>query len=205
MNHAVSSDLKRVSESLKHKKKNIPQSAPVDSIPGDLTSQQVVERFIRVDHAGEYGAVRIYKGQLAVLSGRSAAIVRHMYDQEVIHCAYFQKKIAERQVRPTALQPLWHIAGWALGAGTALLGQRAAMACTVAVEEAIDEHYAHQINQLGDDEADLRRTLAQFREEELEHRDTGYENGARHAPAYTVLHGAIKAGTRFAIWLSERV
>lgn len=205
MNYAVSSDLQKVSKPLKRKKRDIPQGAAVDSIPGDLTRQQIVERFIRVDHAGEYGAVRIYKGQLAVLSGRPAATVRHMHDQEVVHCAYFQQKIRERQVRPTALQPLWHVAGWALGAGTALLGQRAAMACTVAVEEAIDEHYANQINQLGDDEADLRRTLVQFREEELEHRDIGYENGARRAPAYTVLHGAIKVGTRLAIWLSERV
>ena len=128
-----------------------------------------------------------------------------MYDQEVEHCSYFQKQIADRQVRPTVLQPLWHIAGWALGAGTALLGQRAAMACTVAVEEAIDEHYSDQIKQLGDEEPDLRRTLVRFREEELEHRDTGYQNGARNAPAYTALHGAIKAGTRLAIWLSERI
>ena len=128
MNHAVSSDLQKVSKAYKNEKEGDLQGPKVESIPGDLTRQQMVERLVRVDHAGEYGAVRIYKGQLAVLSGRPASLVRHMYDQEVEHCSYFQKQIADRQVRPTVLQPLWHIAGWALGAGTALLGQRAAMA-----------------------------------------------------------------------------
>ncbi len=175
-------------------------------IPGDMTREQLLDRFVRVNHAGEYGAVRIYTGQLAVLSkGRHAQTLRHMLDQEVEHCTYFEKQVARRHVRPTALQPLWHVAGWMLGAGTALLGEKAAMACTVAVEEAIDEHYQGQIDQLGDDEKPLRDTIVRFREEELEHRDIGYENGAEQAPAYTLLHGAVKAGTRLAIWLSERI
>lgn len=188
-----------------------PEAPPVretagDRIPGDLTREQLLERFVRVNHAGEYGAVRIYTGQLAVLSrGRHAKTLQHMRDQEVEHCTYFEKQIAERQVRPTVLQPLWHVAGWMLGAGTALLGEKSAMACTVAVEEAIDEHYQGQITQLGDDEKPLRDTIVRFREEELEHRDIGYDNGAEQAQAYTLLHGAVKAGTRLAIWLSERI
>lgn len=175
-------------------------------IPGDLTRDQLMDRIVRVDHAGEYGAVRIYQGQLAVLGkGKHGATLRHMLDQEVEHRDHFQKLIADRQGRPTLLQPFWHVAGFALGAGTALLGEKAAMACTVAVEEAIDEHYAEQAETLGDDEAELRETILKFRDEELEHRDIGYENGAEQAPAYPVLHGAIKAGTRLAIWLSERI
>lgn len=177
-----------------------------DRIPGDLTREQLLDRMVRVDHAGEYGAVRIYQGQLAVLGkGRHGDTLRHMLAQEVEHRDHFEKLMAERQARPTALQPLWHVFGFALGAGTALLGERAAMACTVAVEEAIDDHYAEQAAKLGDDEASLRDTIERFRAEELEHRDIGYENGAERAPGYPVLHGAIKSGTRLAIWLSERV
>lgn len=188
-----------------------PAEAPVkttaeDRIPGDLTRAQRLDRIVRVDHAGEYGAVRIYEGQLAVLGkGRHGPMLRHMLDQEKVHRDYFQKAIGERQGRPTVLQPLWHVAGFALGAGTALLGERAAMACTVAVEEAIDEHYAEQAAALGDDEAELRDTIETFREEELEHRDIGYAHEAEQAPLYPVLHGAIKRGTKLAIWLSERI
>jgi ubiquinone biosynthesis monooxygenase Coq7 len=175
-------------------------------IPGDLTREQLLERLVRVDHAGEYGAVRIYSGQLAVLGkGPKKAMLNHMLEQEVVHKEYFEKAIAARQGRPTVLQPVWHVAGWALGAGTALLGERAAMACTVAVEEAIDEHYAEQAEMLGDDEAELKETILKFRQEELEHRDIGYEHGAEQAPAYPLLYGAIKKGTKLAIWLSERI
>lgn len=175
-------------------------------IPGDLTRDQLLDRIMRVNHAGEYGAVRIYQGQLAVIGrGQHGKTVQHMLEQEVVHKEYFQKAIGERQGRPTVLQPVWHVAGWMLGAGTALLGERAAMACTVAVEEAIDDHYREQAEQLGDDEAELRDTIERFRAEELEHRDIGYENGAEQAPAYPLLHAAVKSGTRFAIWLSERI
>lgn len=175
-------------------------------IPGDLTREQLLDRICRVDLAGEYGAVRIYTGQLAVLGrGPQGKTIRHMRDQEVVHRAYFEKAVARRQARPTAMQPIWHVAGWALGAATALMGERAAMACTVAVEEAIDEHYTAQIEALGDDQAELREQIKVFRAEELEHRDIGYAEGAEEAVGYTALSTAIKAGTRLAIWLSERI
>jgi ubiquinone biosynthesis monooxygenase Coq7 len=160
---------------------------------------------IRVDHAGEYGARRIYEGQLAVLGGSAAGRpVRHMYQQELRHLETFDRLMADRQVRPTAFQPLWHLAGFALGATTALLGEKAAMACTVAVEEVIDQHYADQVAALGDREPALKDTLEEFRAEELEHRDLALEQGAEDAPGYELLSTAIKTGSRLAIWLSER-
>ena len=177
-------------------------------LPGDPTKEQMVERMVRVDHAGEYGAVRIYSGQLAVLGGSSTgAVIREMAEQEQEHLAAFDKLVVERRVRPTALMPLWHVAGFALGAGTALLGEGAAMACTVAVEEVIDEHYAKQIEALEDagDETALKRRLEEFRANEIEHRDTGLAHGARETPGYEPLTAFIKAGSRLAIWLSERI
>jgi ubiquinone biosynthesis monooxygenase Coq7 len=177
-----------------------------DLLPGDPSPEKFVHRMIRVDHAGEYGAARIYAGQLAVLgAGRSGPAIRHMAAQEGRHLETFDRLIADRHVRPTALQPLWYVAGFALGAATAMLGDKAAMACTVAVEEVIDEHYARQAEQLGDDEAELKETIEAFRAEEIEHRDIGLAEGAEEAPAYEFLTGAIKAGSRLAIWLSTRV
>jgi ubiquinone biosynthesis monooxygenase Coq7 len=175
-------------------------------LAGDPTPEELVARIIRVDHAGEYGAKRIYQGQLAVL-GRSeyAPVLRHMQEQEQVHLDTFSRLIAERRVRPTALLPLWHVAGYALGAGTALLGHRAAMACTVAVEEAIDEHYAEQEAALGEDEAALKAHIAKFRAEELEHRDIGLAHEAEQAPAYRLMSAVIKAGCKVAIRISERV
>ena len=175
-------------------------------LPGDPTAREVVERTIRVDHAGEYGAKRIYEGQLAVL-GRTkyGPVIEHMKAQEQVHLETFSRLIGERRVRPTALLPFWHVAGFALGAATALLGHRGAMACTVAVEEAIDEHYRAQEDILGDDEAELRADIARFRAEELEHRDTGLEHEAEQAPAYRLLSAAIKTGCKIAIKISERV
>lgn len=175
-------------------------------MPGDPAREEMLARMIRVDHAGEYGAVRIYQGQMAVLGkGASGRLLAHMTEQERQHLAAFETLIRERRVRPTLLTPLWHVAGFALGAGTALLGERAAMACTVAVEEVIDEHYAQQARQLGDDEAPLKDTVEKFRAEEVEHRDIGLANGAESAPGYALLTGAIKAGSRLAIWLSSRL
>jgi ubiquinone biosynthesis monooxygenase Coq7 len=175
-------------------------------LPGDPTAREMVARTIRVDHAGEYGAKRIYQGQLAVLGRtRHGPVLRHMQEQEQVHLDYFSRQIGRRRVRPTALLPLWHVAGFVLGAGTALLGHRAAMACTVAVEEAIDEHYRAQSEALGEDEAELRGTIEKFRAEELEHRDIGLENEAEQAPAYRLLTAAIKAGCKVAIKVSERV
>jgi ubiquinone biosynthesis monooxygenase Coq7 len=175
-------------------------------LPGDLSPRERAERMIRVDHAGEYGAARIYAGQLAVLGrGRKGDLLRHMKAQEQEHLRTFQGLIADRRVRPTVLQPVWHLAGFALGALTAALGEKAAMACTVAVEETIDAHYTGQIDSIGAGESQLRDTLQRFRAEELEHRDIGLANGAEQAPAYRLLSRVIKAGCRTAIAVSERI
>ena len=176
-----------------------------DRLPGDPTKDQLVDSIIRVDHAGEYGATRIYAGQLAVL-GRSAAApaLREMAAQEKEHLAQFEKLVADRHVRPTALSPLWHVAGFALGAATALLGERAAMACTEAVEEVIDEHYARQAEALGDDEAEVRAAILRYRDDEIAHRDLARAEGAREAPGHELITTAVKAGSRLAIWLSTR-
>jgi len=179
--------------------------------PGDPEPREIVERVIRVDQAGEFGAVRIYEGQLAALrwTGRSKSEAGHkiaaMARAEREHRAVFDRLIAERRVRPTVLSPLWSVAGFALGAATALMGDKAAMACTVAVEETIDEHYAGQAAALGDDEAELRATLEKFRTDELRHRDEALAAGAEQAPAYEALTAAIRAGSRLAIWLSTRI
>ena len=175
-------------------------------LPGDLPPDAAVERMIRVDHAGEYGAARIYAGQLAILGrGEKGDILRHMKAQEQVHLDTFAGLIGSRRVRPTALLPLWHLAGFALGAATAALGTRAAMACTVAVEEAIDELYSAQSASLPDTEAPLRETIERFRAEELEHRDIGLENEAELAPAYKLMSAVIKAGCKVAIKVSERI
>ncbi len=183
-----------------------PTHQPRTRHPGDLTPGAEVARMIRVDHAGEYGARRIYEGQLAVL-GRNAGggSIRRMYDQELEHLDRFEKLMVARRVRPTALQPLWHVAGFALGAATAMMGERAAMACTVAVEEVIDEHYGGQAARLGPEESELKDTIEQFQADEREHRDTALDHGAEKTPGYEVLRGAIKSGSRLAIWLSERI
>lgn len=179
---------------------------PYRVLPGDAAPEQALARMIRVDHAGEYGAARIYAGQLAVLGkGRKAALLRHMQAQEKQHLDTFNQLVADRRVRPTALLPFWHLAGFALGAATALLGEKAAMACTVAVEESIDAHYTAQIDALGDSEPALRTTLEAFRAEEREHRDIGLDNGAEETPGYRLLSAAIKVGCGVAIRLSERV
>jgi ubiquinone biosynthesis monooxygenase Coq7 len=161
---------------------------------------------LRVNLAGEYGAKRIYEGQLAVLKGTpSEPLIEHMKEQELQHLQSFEHWVVKNRVRPTLLQPLWHIAGYALGAGTALLGERAAMACTAAVEEVIDQHYENQLIRLGSEHPELSHLIHTCQEEEREHRDLALENGAKEAPAYPILSGAIKTASRLAIWLSERV
>lgn len=161
---------------------------------------------IRVDHAGEYGASRIYDGQLAILGDApEAQPIRRMAEQERAHLKAFDELLVERRVRPTLLGPLWHVAGFALGAASAMLGPKAAMACTEAVESVIDEHYAGQAERLGDDEARLRATVEDFRADEIAHKETARAHGAAEAPAYAPLTAAIKGGTRLAIWLSTRV
>ena len=179
-----------------------------DRLPGDPTLKQLVERIVRVDHAGEYGAVRIYEGQMAILGNTKVGpTIERMLNQEREHLSTFEDLMVSRGVRPTAFLPLWHAAGFAIGAATALMGEKAAMACTVAVEETIDEHYASQIKALApyEEESILQKTCVQFREEELEHRRIGIEHAPEQMPGYDVLTTAIKAGSKLAIWLSTRI
>ena len=173
--------------------------------PGDRRS--ATESMIRVDQAGEYGATRIYAGQLAVMGDRSpmARAIAGMARQEERHRAFFDRLVAERGVRPTLLQPFWNVAGFALGAATAAIGPEAAMACTAAVETEIDRHYADQLKALGGDDPELSDAIAEFQAEELEHRDTALKSGAEHAPAYPLLSGMIRLGCRAAIALAKRV
>ena len=170
-------------------------------------SETMTARMLRVDQAGEYGATRIYEGQLAVMGDRAphAAEIVAMAEQEAAHRARFDALIAARGVRPTALQPLWSVAGYALGAATALIGPEAAMACTAAVEEEIDRHYTKQLDELGEDDPDLAAMIAEFREDERAHRAAALAAGAERAPAFPLLSGAIRLGCRAAIRLSERV
>ena len=161
---------------------------------------------IRVDQAGEYGATRIYAGQLAVMGNRARGgpQVAAMAEQEAVHLRRFNALLATRGARPTALQPFWHVAGFALGAATALIGPEAAMACTAAIEEVIDQHYSQQLDDLGDEDAELSGLIADCRDDDREHMATALASGAEQAPAYPVLAGAIKLGCRIAIGLSER-
>jgi ubiquinone biosynthesis monooxygenase Coq7 len=178
-----------------------PPYLPGDRPPGDDTA-----RMIRVDQAGEYGATRIYAGQLAILPpGHAAGAIREMAEQEQRHLRQFDRLMIERRVRPTALTPLWHVAGYALGAATALLGERAAMACTVAVEEVIDGHYARQAERVAGDDPELAAAIDTARADELAHRDTALAHEAAETPGYELISAAIKTGARLAIWLSERI
>jgi ubiquinone biosynthesis monooxygenase Coq7 len=168
---------------------------------------------IRVDQAGEYGATRIYAGQLAVMGDRTphSGEIRAMAEQEAMHQAEFDALMAKRSVRPTALQPFWSVAGYALGAATALIGPEAAMACTAAVEEEIDRHYTRQLDRLEqakgtqDDDPELAEMIERFRIDERAHRDAALAAGAERAPAYPLLNAAIRLGCRAAIRLSERI
>ena len=171
--------------------------------------KHTIHRMIRVDQAGEFGATRIYEGQLAVMGDRGphSGEIEAMARQEEGHRARFDAMMTERGVRPTALQPFWNIAGYALGAGTALLGPEAAMACTAAIETEIDKHYSDQLDALEQSGTDpeLAAMIHEFREDEREHRDAALEMGAEKAPAYPVLTGLIRLGCRAAIRLSERI
>lgn len=176
-------------------------------LPGDAAlTRPSLAAMLRVNHAGEYGAKRIYAGQIAVLRDHPLRPeLEHMAAQEQVHLDAFNRLLPEHRVRPTALLPLWHVAGFALGAGTALLGPKAAMACTVAVESVITEHYDRQIAQPDIVGPELQQTLQQFRDEEMEHHDTGLAHAAEEAPLYPLLSGAIKTACRAAIWISARI
>ncbi len=162
---------------------------------------------IRVDHAGEYGATRIYAGQLAVMGLRApiSAEVEHMAAQEDVHLAAFEKLLSARRVRPTLLMPLWKQAGFALGAASALAGPKVAMAVTAAVETEIDRHYQGQIDALQDDDPELSGLIARFQAEEVQHRESAIAHGAKEAPAYPLLSALVRAGCRVAIRLSEKL
>ncbi len=168
---------------------------------------KTVESMIRVDQAGEFGATRIYAGQLAVMGDRSPAarLIAHMAAQEERHRSEFDRLMAARGVRPTALQPFWDRAGFMLGAVTAAISPEAAMACTAAVETEIDRHYSQQLEELGDDDPELSGMIADFRAEELEHLDTALASGAENAPGYPLLSAAIRLGCRTAIAVSKRI
>jgi 3-demethoxyubiquinol 3-hydroxylase len=175
------------------------------NLPGDKRS--AVAAMIRVDQAGEYGAARIYAGQLAIMGDRHpfAAEIARMAAQEQRHLAGLDALVLRRGVRPTLLHPLWHIAGYALGAATALLGPKAAMACTAAVETEIDRHYAAQRQALDGADPELEAMIADYQADEVEHRETAIAHGAEQTPAYPVFSAAIRAGCRAAIRISERI
>ena len=180
----------------------------MSSLPGDFPSSKAAARMIRVNQAGEYGAARIYEGQLAVLGNTPVApLLEHMRAQEQSHLDTFDRLIRERRIRPTLLSPVWHVAGYALGVLSACLGEKSAMACTVAIEEVIDEHYARQSEELEkhSDEIELREVIHRFREDERRHCEIGIEHGAADAPAFKLMKGVIKIASRTAIWLSTRL
>lgn len=177
-----------------------------NKLPGDLKNDDFVHEVIRVDHAGEYGAKMIYAGQMFVLkNAKSYAAIKHMACQEEEHLEYFTKQIGERRVRPTFMMPLWHVGAFAMGAATALMGEKAAMACTEAVEDVIEKHYQEQLDNLGDDEAELKQKIKKFRDEEIQHRDIGIANESQSAPAYSLLKGVVGGMTKLAICVSKRV
>lgn len=177
----------------------------IGRLPGDRDLDTA--SMLRVDQAGEYGAVRIYAGQLAVLGNRhiSATEIARMKAQEQRHLDIFDSMLTARRVRPTLMGPVWHAAGYLLGAATALMGPRAAMACTAAVETEIGRHYAEQAAALGDSDPQLKARIEEFAEEEDEHRRSAIEHGAEQTPFYPLLSAAIRAGCRAAIAISKRV
>ena len=171
------------------------------------TDRSILEEIIRVDHAGEYGATRIYDGQIAVF-GKNSKIgktIQHMADQEQEHIQKFEELIVKNRVRPTALIPVWNVAGYALGVSTALLGEKAAMACTVAVETVIGNHYGEQISLLEDDQKELKKTIKKFKADELEHHDIGIAHDAEKTPGYKVLSKVIELGCKTAIEISKKI
>ncbi|RUS85580.1 hypothetical protein EGW08_006663, partial [Elysia chlorotica] len=184
-------------------------STSVNSIK-EAKTRALLDKIIRVDHAGEFGADRIYAGQLAVLKNTSVGpMIKEMWDEEKHHRETFERLIREKRVRPTVLLPLWNIAGFALGAGTALMGKEAAMACTVAVEDVIGDHYNNQIRELMEDDPvqhkELLEIVKKFRDDEMHHHDIGLEHDAEKAPFYKALTQVIKIGCKGAVWVSERI
>lgn len=175
-------------------------------LSGDLTDQEYLKEVIRVNHAGEYGAIRIYQGQYAFLKNSSDKdLIKEMRNQEQKHLEFFEQQIKMNQVRPTALLPIWHVLGYALGATTALFGKNAAMVCTEAVEEVIDEHYLSQIKQLPDNKQELKDKIEQFRQEELEHKEIAHNHSSDLNLFHKILGKGIKIGCKIAINLSKKI
>ncbi len=174
------------------------------------TNKNTVEEFIRVDHAGERGAIKIYEGQLLALNTLVKdedlkKKIEKMKVHEKEHCDYFENEIKKRNIAPTKFLPLWDLLGVGLGFGSTILGKKAAMLCTASVEEVIDEHYLSQINQLEDDEKKLKKKIIKFREDELHHKDIAYKEGATKKGVYSILDKIIKTGSKIAINISEKV
>lgn len=179
----------------------------LNALPSPLTTQQQVARMLRVNQAGEHGAVRIYQGQLAALAeSYCSQTISHMQKQEEVHCEYFNKALVQNRARPSLLSPLWHSIGYLVGISCGYLGVKSAMACTIAVEEVIAEHYQSQLTQLQTmpEQDDLRAAISKFRAEEMEHHDIGIEHDATNLEIYPLLTACIKAGSRMAIWLASR-
>ena len=174
------------------------------------TDPKILEEIIRVDHAGERGAIKIYEGQLLALKTikkdeNLLNIIEEMKEQEKEHLEYFEKEIRKRKIKPTSLLPLWDIMSVALGFGSALLGKKATMLCTASVEEVIDEHYNNQLKKLGNDEKDLKKKIEKFKEDEVNHKNMAYESGATNKGVYSIMDKVIKTGSKIAITISEKI
>ena len=175
-----------------------------------MVSKNKIEEFIRVDHAGERGAVKIYEGQLLALNtlvknDDLKKKIQEMKVHEVEHCQFFEDEIKKRNIKPTKFLPLWDLLGVGLGFGSTLLGKKAAMLCTASVEEVIDKHYQSQINQLGPEEKELKKKIIKFREDELDHKDIAYKEGATKKGFYSIMDKIIKTGSKIAINISEKI
>ncbi len=174
------------------------------------TDPKKLEEFIRVDHAGERGAIKIYEGQLLALStivknNDLKEMIKDMKEHEQEHCNFFEDEIRKRNIKPTKLLPLWDLLGLGLGFGSTILGKKAAMLCTASVEEVIDGHYKSQIDQIGSDEIDLKKNIIKFRNDEINHKDIAYDNGATKEGFYTIIDKVIKTGSKLAIKISEKI
>ena len=174
------------------------------------TNTKKLEEFIRVDHAGERGAIKIYEGQLLALNtivkdDDLKKIINKMKEHEQEHCDFFEREIKKRNINPTKLLPIWDLLGLGLGFGSTILGKKAAMLCTASVEEVIDEHYKNQIDQLENDEKNLKKIITKFRKDELDHKDIAYEEGATKKGFYSLMDKVIKTGSKFAISISEKI
>ena len=176
----------------------------------EKTNRKTLEEIIRVDHAGERGAIKIYEGQLLALKTikQDEALkdkIEEMKEQEKEHLQYFEKEIQKRKIKPTYLLPLWDVMGVALGFGTVLLGKKAAMLCTASVEEVIEDHYQNQLKKIGNDEIDLKAKIEKFKDDEINHKNIAYESGATNKGFYSVMDKVIKTGSRIAITISEKI